>query len=329
LERGSLVKTAFSFEETGAALFTLDEDLVLPSGHIVEDFSLLRTTAMRMAPPDFGNFRETALIRTGSVVGHFLPDASLQLENLDFHEMDSVFALLQNRKPPTEPTGRWLACFQADGRDLVSVPWAWQPYPISEDREDRFSLDSAYRRDRQINSVRRKVDDTIWNALLDYVTLGRMADASTVAKGISEKDWHMELQRSASLPERALEGKVQDPMVATLGGIVLVSTVENASPQRWDAWLGNLANWFPGIPDGAAIFGYRLLQLGERETAHGWLIKSVEAGLPFFSATFRLLSLAFAQLGDSEYARRISPAAAAVDPTQPFTVIHVPWDRGR
>ncbi|WP_027684193.1 hypothetical protein [Rhizobium leguminosarum] len=292
-------------------------------------FAFLRTTAAGMAEPNFENFRRTSLIRPGSVVGRFIRGDSLQLQALDFHEMDAVFSLLRDTKPQTEPADRWLALLQPEGRDLVSVPWGWQPDPFDEQRDVKLSIENGYRRDRGINLARMTVDDTVWNALLDYVTLGRMADASVVARGISDNDPQMQWEPSASLPERALQGKVQDPMVATLGGIVLVSTAESAEAQRWDAWLRNLANWFPGIPDSAAIYGYRLLQLGEREVAHEWLIKSVQAGLPFFSATFRLLSLAFAQLGDREYGRRISPAATAVDPTQPFTVIHVPWDKGQ
>ncbi|NSZ60049.1 hypothetical protein FY133_24800 (plasmid) [Agrobacterium tumefaciens] len=128
-----------------------------------------------------------------------------------------------------------------------------------------------------------------------------------------------------SLPEYALQGKLQDPLVAVLGGIILVSNVAERRDERWDTWLGNLANWFPNLPDAAAIYGYRCLQKGQGDAAGHWLRRSIDQGLPYFTATFRLLTLSLSQLGDREALDLISPAATAVDVTQPFTVIHVPW----
>ena len=102
--------------------------------------------------------------------------------------------------------------------------------------------------------------------------------------------------------------------------------------QYWDPWLDNLANWFPRIPDGKIILGCRRLQQArspsDRQAAFAHLRDGFDRGIPFFSATVRMFSLAMAQLGndfDQAEALRLAaaPVAARLDPDQPFTVIRL------
>jgi hypothetical protein len=238
-----------------------------------------------------------------------------------FHELDKLYFELRGLPTNGDPPARWINSFGVAGRDLVSIPWIWFPFP--DDPERSVELKLSRKESRSGPMMVLVVRDTKWGALLDFVTQGRMQDAALVADSLLER--HGFPLSGRSLPEYALEGKLKEPLVAALGGIILVSNIVDVQRKRWDDWLENLANWFPNMPDAAAIFGYRCLQMGQVEKAHLWLKRSVAGGLPFFSATFRLLTLGFSQLEDRQSLDLISPAAAAVDVTQPFTVIHVPW----
>ncbi len=109
-----------------------------------------------------------------------------------------------------------------------------------------------------------------------------------------------------------------------LGGLVLVSTSREANEQHWDQWLQNLANWFPALPDGAILHGYRLLQLGRYDEGRARLEEALNRGIPYFASIFRMLTLGFSQLEDDTALKHISQLATRVDPPQPFTVIRMP-----
>jgi len=38
---------------------------------------------------------------------------------------------------------------------------------------------------------------------------------------------------------------------------MLIASASSKLEQRWDPWLDNLANWFPGIPNGPILLGCR------------------------------------------------------------------------
>ncbi|TAX38979.1 hypothetical protein [Rhizobium leguminosarum] len=242
--------------------------------------------------------------------------------SLDYSDLYGIYLNLQGQERESGANfPRWISISRAGYRDLVSMPWLWLP-PIREDgRVAVIDLNRSGGLSSKSDPVRVDVLDSRWGSLLAYVAVGRMEEAGKVADAlISDRSDAFD----ESLPQLALRGKLRDPLVAALGGLILVSNVEDTSRKKWDKWLQNLANWFPGIPDGAAICGYRCLQQGRYEEANDWLRKSVERGLPFFSATFRLLSLGFAQLEDDAYLRKISKGLVSVDPSQPFTVLSLP-----
>ncbi|MEV4610726.1 hypothetical protein MRBLMR1_005863 [Neorhizobium sp. LMR1-1-1.1] len=280
--------------------------------------------------PTFSNFSHTNLLRPldraaaspsveyGFTVPRFSDSARIDAPTVG--ELNNLYFSLRGQQNDGIVPTRWQNSFGRNGRDLVSIPWLWFPLVDDSDRSVEFTLRQS--RSHVGPTTVLDVQDTKWGALLEFVTQGRMFEASRVVDSLMQDD---AIGPAKSLPEYALQGKLQDPLVAVLGGIILVSNVVELRDERWDAWLENLANWFPNLPDAAAIYGYRCLQRGQGDPASHWLRRSIDQGLPYFSATFRLLTLSLSQLGDRETLDLISPAAAAVDVTQPFTVIHVPW----
>lgn len=226
---------------------------------------------------------------------------------------------------------RWIAVDAGERVDLASVPWAWwgarrdqgeqirllydrvRPSPVERERPGRFTLG---------------VQDRRWFGMLEFLASGRLS----LAGGIFEHAIAGEEADALFDPEVALYGKVKGPLVATAGAIVLVAGATSNEPQPWDRWLDNLSRWFPGIPDGAILLGCRrAAQATDHaglEEAHRLLRLGIHRGLPFFSATFRLLTVTLAQIGgdvpDADDDRRfVAPVVARVDPDQPFTVIRL------
>lgn len=105
---------------------------------------------------------------------------------------------------------------------------------------------------------------------------------------------------------------------------MLVATTRARDEQVWDQWLTSLANWFPGLPDGAVIKGYRLLQLRRYEETPARLWEGLERGIPYFAAVIRMLSLGFSQLEDDKGLKLVTRIAARADPGQAFTVLRLP-----
>lgn len=295
---------------------------------VMNFFNVLATS--EMVAPNYGSFADTKLLvprldikGEGTVQRFETPrfSHSTVIASPTGSELNELYFELRGLSTRDDLPARWTNSFGVSGRDLVSIPWTWFPFPDDPQRTVELKLSRKGTRSGPMTAL--VVRDTKWGALLDFVNQGRMQDAALVADSLLEG--HGSSFGGRSLPEYALKGKLQEPLVAALGGIILVSNVADLQLKRWDDWLENLATWFPNMPDAAAIYGYRCLQMGEIEKANLWLTRSVRQGLPFFSATFRLLTLGFSQLEDRRSLDLISPAAAAVDVTQPFTVIHVPW----
>jgi hypothetical protein len=161
-----------------------------------------------------------------------------------------------------------------------------------------------------------------WFGLLEFLASGRLSRTGDMTDEVLRKED----------PEQALYGKVKGPLAAVAGGIVLVARAESADEQPWDRWLENLSNWFPGIPDGPILLGYRRIQratnAGELRNAYDILRGAIERGIPFFSASIRMLALALAQISDEipeadNLRRSIARVSTRVDPDQPFTVIRL------
>ncbi len=258
-----------------------------------------------------------------------------------FHAMpetDEGLALVRGLRGEAVPESlqakfpRWMA-FETDGGvDLASVPWAWWGGMRQPDEEIAFFYDRvrpSQVEPRSAGHVRLSVHDHRWFALLEFIGSGRLIRARSMFDAVLSEEYPEELY---GVPEAALYGKTKGPLVATVGAIMLVAGAQSEQPQYWDRWLQNLANWFPGIPDGAMLLGCRRAaqarDAAALERAFELLREGIERGIPFLSATMRLAAIALARIGDAVPAaddalRTIAQVSSRVDPEQPFTVIRL------
>jgi hypothetical protein len=88
------------------------------------------------------------------------------------------------------------------------------------------------------------------------------------------------LQLQSTFAEQLLEEKRANPLGAAVGAYALLKLGNVA--QLHD-WTGNLFNWFPWLPDGAAIHGEFLARNGQHKQALNAFLKMGERGLPTFS----------------------------------------------
>jgi hypothetical protein len=249
----------------------------------------------------------------------FIPNVNQAME---------LIARLQQVDPLLNPEfPRWLAFESYDLAgfrvDVASTPWPWWGAERQGDEQLQFVYDRV-----RPSPVDRKapgrltisIQDRRWFGLLQFLASGRLSQAREVSeKVLNDED-----------PRAALEGKLKGPLCAVAGGIILVTQAQSSEPQEWDNWLENLSNWFPGIPDGAILLGYRRLQQARKaedvKAVYVILRMAMGRGIPFFSASIQMLGLALAQISGEipeadDLRRAMSPISTRVDPEQPFTVI--------
>ncbi len=80
--------------------------------------------------------------------------------------------------------------------------------------------------------------------------------------------------------ERLLQQKMADPIAAAVGAYMLLRLGEL---ERLHDWTRNLANWFPWLPDGLAIWGEHQARLGRHAEALTSFLQLPDRGLPIFS----------------------------------------------
>jgi len=122
--------------------------------------------------------------------------------------------------------------------------------------------------------------------------------------------------------------KVGDPVAAAAGAC---APLRLGDLERLElSWTRNLADWFPWLPDGAAVHGEHLARLGEHAEAARRFVEVVSRGLPVFATAFffaferlQLYSLKTPTGFDRsaiEGARRfLERFARDIDPIQPIT----------
>jgi hypothetical protein len=150
------------------------------------------------------------------------------------------------------------------------------------------------------------------HALLSFLNLDLVGDAEL-------------LSHSRSLQGEYLLGeKVSDPIAAVAGAVALLRM--NALDRLHD-WTANLANWFPWLPDGAAVRAEHLALAGSHVEAAGLLRTLPDRGLPILSpvlgfAADRVRSYSAYWPDDLELRRTmelLTRYAVATDFSQPVT----------
>ncbi|MBY2937936.1 caspase family protein [Rhizobium leguminosarum] len=199
------------------------------------------------------------------------------------------------------------------GHSTDHIEGGWRPYILA----DRLApFDQAL--------CRVVVDDAIWGALLGFLASRDMEASGRLLDG--------GLRKAAI---QAMREKVGNPLAALAGALVAVGSDQLDVDQRWDPWLHNLSNWFPGIPDGPIILGRRLLTRAKNQNevaaAKAWLLEGFKRGAPLYSLSVDWLARDLEALPDDDdemtrmrtAARRL---ASLTDPTQAFTVIRFDFE---
>lgn len=220
---------------------------------------------------------------------------------------------------------RWVLVSDFGGRTLASIPWAWWGSNSESRGAIRIVFDyacSRYASNEDCGQLRVNVQDKQWFGLLEFLSSGRLSQAESMIDKVLRRE----------KPEEALYGKVKSPLLAVVGAIILIARSRNLRLQDWDQWLVNLAEWFPGIPDGPILLGCRLVARAEDieglHRAFQRIKDGVSRGIPYFSASIAMMNDALARLGaqipEAEELRRfVGSVSARVDPGQPFTVIRI------
>jgi hypothetical protein len=246
-----------------------------------------------------------------------------------------LIAGLKRVDPPSgaaqEKYPRWMAFETGHQINLASIPWPWWGAHNEDHGEIRVVYDrarpNAVERD-QPGRLNVNVLDNRWFGMLEFLASGRL----NRTRKIFEKVIAQEEPEALFNPEMALYGKVKGPLVASAGAIVLIASAQSTEKQIWDPWINNLSRWFPGIPDGAILLGCRRVAqattLNELEAAFNHLRDGIERGIPFFSATVRMLLVSLSQIGGDvsgadEMRRIVAPVATRIDPDQVFTVFRL------
>lgn len=168
----------------------------------------------------------------------------------------------------------FLSVSAAGRRELAVLPCVrpgkgenlrWAPFAV---------VDRQAPADRHAVAV--MVEDPEWASLLGFLGARDMASAfALLDDGMEQAAVH------------ALEEKASNPLAAAAGALVAVSNASADVAMHWDPWLENLANRFPGLPDGAVILGRRLLSKARTEVdilaAKGWFVEAARRGVPVYS----------------------------------------------
>jgi hypothetical protein len=161
-----------------------------------------------------------------------------------------------------------------------------------------------------------------WSALLAFLALRDFERSAAVLDA---------LMKDGKIRGAVLE-KVDNPFAATAGALVAVATSRLEQGRIPEQWLWNLANWFPGLPDGPVIVARLLLSRKGFESSHveakTQLLEAYHRGVPVYSLAVDWLAQDLAAFGDdpdtagpAKNARRV---AQLCDPTRAFTVLRLP-----
>ena len=85
--------------------------------------------------------------------------------------------------------------------------------------------------------------------------------------------------------EELLYGKEASPVCAMVGAYALYRLGDRDRL----AWVRNLADWFPHMPDGAIVYGAHMLHEGRWDDAWKYFKLAVDRGIPMYSTGLKLL----------------------------------------
>jgi hypothetical protein len=125
------------------------------------------------------------------------------------------------------------------------------------------------------------VNDQLLGTVIGYLGAGDLPSAGKLLAHIED------------LAEDILLHKMGNPLAAAAGAYVLLGNQHTAKQERWHHWIGNLAEGYRWLPDGAIQHAWVKLRhqkvAGNLEEARASLLEGFRRGLPFYSQGVRLL----------------------------------------
>lgn len=213
---------------------------------------------------------------------------------------------------------KWARIARADGgTEIASLPLPW----FCTGSQGFAHADILVDPDRSTGAATRiAVNDEKLAGLLAFLDQGQASSARPMLE---------ELERE-NVIEETIYTKMSNPLAACAAAYVGLAVYPPNEQERWDGWLRNCMERFPGVPDAAIVHARRLILrpgISEDQTqAAAALRKACAAGVPYFSAGIFLLREMLLQLSVehpdfvamAEDAGRI---AGRVDAGQIFTVL--------
>jgi hypothetical protein len=252
-----------------------------------------------------------------------------------FGVRDSIARRLPQRlEPQAAPRQQadqpvWVAAVGDRWREIAAIP--------SLGVQGKFQNDSGGKRDSWMpalvvdpmpraaaSHLRAVIDTRQWGGLLTFLARRDFELSGAVLDDLVGPD------SSHSDIRNALIQKVENPMAAAAAALVAVATRRLAALKIPEAWLRNLINWFPLLPDGPVILARHLMSQGNAGAADvkALLLEACHRGVPVFSLSVDWLAQGLAAFADDPdvavRARSIRRTARLCDPTRTFTVLRIP-----
>ncbi|MHC2317569.1 hypothetical protein ACVIHC_004615 [Bradyrhizobium diazoefficiens] len=213
----------------------------------------------------------------------------------------------------------WVAFVAPTWREITNVP------SLGTLPGDEWSVRLSITHDarRASSNTFATVQSRQWEGLLAFLAL-RDFERSAIILDTLLGDIHARI---------AVFDKVENPLAALAGALVATACGRLSQIGVPQQWLENLANWFPGLPDGPIVLSRFLLQQSgnspeSRLRAKSLLLLALDRGIPIYSLAIDWLAEDLAALdGDPDVAvaaRAARQLRRLSDPTRVFTTLRIP-----
>lgn len=239
----------------------------------------------------------------------------------DVYDSERAVFRLNGRRAAGGP-GRRQRCFAGVQRrrsvELISLPVPWAVIGAGREADIEVVIQQPAG-EGEFCSAASALDE--FGMVLGYLSSGSLPTVRQMAETAGEM----------------LYSKFENPFAAAAGCYALVGTAREAKEQEWHAWVRNLMDRFPHIPDGAVQWGQLRLRMrrdaSDIEDAKATFKLAYRRGLPFYSTGVRWLldGLEWASRDDEEAAemlRNVQRLALRTHYQQPFTILRLGGDAG-
>jgi hypothetical protein len=208
----------------------------------------------------------------------------------------------------------YVAIPQGDTVELVVLPTPWINVATGQESIVEIFVQQGVSVSDFATSI--SVRDERLGVLLGYLSSGALGAAREIADTARD----------------TLYGKTMNELAAAAGAYAMVGTATDSKVHEWHGWVGNLANWFQWLPDGAIQQGRLLLQLRRNtkdfDDARKSLKDAYRRGLPFYSLGVRWLLEGLERIAPKDpeaeaMLDNVRALAWRIHPQSPFTILQL------